>query len=61
MDTEANQISHRLHQVPWNSTSELFEELEKVLNGVLSSPNASKLTVQLRDELNMYIQFLADG
>lgn len=59
MDVEADTISHRLHKVPWNSTSELFEELEVVLRGVLAGANAVKLTPQLKDQLYGYLRILA--
>jgi hypothetical protein len=58
MDMEANRIMHRLHNVPWNSTSELFEEFESVLKGVLSGPNATKLTPELKENLHEYIRLL---
>jgi hypothetical protein len=60
MDAEANRIAHRLHEVAWTSTSELFEELVLVFRWVLAGPNAAKLTQQVKNEITEYLELLAN-
>lgn len=43
-------IHHRLHEVAWTTSSELFEELQRALTGTLES-DGSKLPELLRGQI----------
>lgn len=43
-------LTHRMTKVPWNSRSELFEELEKVLSETTAN-HQSELPVALADQI----------
>jgi hypothetical protein len=55
LDAEANKISYLLHNLAWTTTSELFLELESVLQKVLTGPSARLLPQSLRDEITTYL------
>ncbi|MGQ0595514.1 MAG: hypothetical protein ACT4QB_23605 [Gammaproteobacteria bacterium] len=53
----ARTLEHRMYKVPWTSSSELFEELEKVLTNALTEYKAL-LDKQSLDKVRSTIELL---
>lgn len=60
LEADARVISHRLHEVAWTTTVELFDELQRVFEALLASERATRLPRELQDEVRSYIRLL-DG
>jgi len=60
LKAEARRIQHRLHEVAWTTSTELFHELETLLADLVCPANATKLPPELREEVIECLRLVAE-
>jgi hypothetical protein len=60
MSSEAERISTLIHKVAWTTSSELFGELKFACRDALASPAVTRLSSDVKDDLENCLCILAD-